>query len=347
MRATTARVGALLLVLALGSAGCDSSEAVAATVNGESIPASALDRELAAISGNEPFVEARRQQGLSFRGSEPGTYDAFAVAELLNRRVTAVLVRQELDHRRIDRASADVGAARDALRREVVDPASGASLLEGFPDRYVDEQVRLRAESDLLQAAEGGLALDDAGLRAAYEADPERYRVWCVRWIVFGTDAEAASRASAARAAITGGEDFAAVAVRESLDTGSAGRGGALGCQSREGLGRLGPRFRDVAVGLAPGQVSEVAQGDVGAFLVQATDVKVRPLDEVRGHVGSQVLVAAEERYDQLLRRLRREADVRVASRFGRWDRTDPDAIAILPPGGRPTTTSAAPTGGP
>lgn len=349
MRARIARLAFPLLVVSAGLAACGGEPAMAAVVNGERVPASAVDRELADIGANAPFVESRRRQGLAFQGTQPGTYDAFAVAELLNRRVTAVLVRQELARRRLDPATADVASAREALRREVVDPESGASLLEGFPGRYVDEQVRIRAESDLLQAAEGGVGLDDAALRAAYEADPERYRVWCVRWIVFGIDPDAPTRAAAAKAAIAAGEDFAQVAVRQSVDAGSAGRGGALGCQTRDGLARLGTGFRDVAVGLTPGQVSDVGRDDVGTFLVQATDVKVRPIDEVRGNVRARVLAPTEERYDQLLRRLRREADVQVAARFGRWDRSDPEAIAIMPSGARPTTTAAVspPTGGP
>jgi parvulin-like peptidyl-prolyl isomerase len=134
------------------------------------------------------------------------------------------------------------------------------------------------------------------------------------------------------------------VAARESVDADSAGRGGALGCQTRDGLGRLGDAFRDVAVTLAPGQVSAPTTADFGTFLVQATDVRVRPFEEVRATVRAQVLEPVQDRYEQLLRRLRREADVSVASRFGTWDRTNLDAITIVPPGGRPSTTAATTT---
>jgi hypothetical protein len=341
----TSRTGAALLAITLLTSACGGEEAAAATVNGERIPVSSVDRDLADIAENEAYVEARTRQGVPFRGTEPGTYDAATVAALLSRRVTALLVRQEARRRGITATLADLAQAREALRRQLVDPANGASLLEGFPDRYVAEQARIQAESDLLQAAEGRVALDEAALRAAYEADSDRYRVWCVRWILYGpTIEDAGGRASAAQAAIAAGADFAEVARRESGDTGSAGRGGALGCQTRDGLARLGDAFRDVAVTLAPGEVSAPTSGDVGTFLVQATDVKVRPFDEVRASVRAQVLVPARQAYEQLLRRLRREATVVVSSRFGTWDRSDPDAVTIVPPGGRPTTTAPGPT---
>lgn len=342
------RLAAVLLTAALGTAACGRSAPVAATVNGERIPAAAVDRELADIAGNKPFLEARDRQGLPFRGTRPGTYDAATVAEVLNRRVTALLVRQELGRRGIAVAPADLDLGLEALRRQLVDPDSGASLLEGFSRRYIDEQARIQAESDLLQAAEAGVGLDDSALRAAYDASLDRYRVWCVRWILYGlNDLDAAAKASAARAAVAAGEDFGRVATRESSDTGSAGRGGALGCQTREGLARLGTAFRDAAVALAPGQVSAPTTGEAGTFLVEATDVKVRPFDEVRGNVRAQVLVPSRERYEQLLRRLRRDGEVVVSNRFGTWDRSDPEAIRIVHPGGRPTTTATTPTSAP
>lgn len=339
MTAAAPRLAAVLLVMAAVAPACGRRPQVAAAVNGARIPASAVDRDLADIARNQPYIEARSREGLPFRGTKPGTYDAFVVAELLNRKVTALLVHQELERRRLETRPEDLDVARETLRRQLVDPATGRSLLEGFPDRYAADQIRIQAESDLLQASEGGVALDDEALRSAYEASTERYRVWCVRWIVYPREGDGAARAAAARAAVDGGQDFAELAVRESSDVDSASRGGALGCQTRQGLGRLGASFRDVAVSLAPGQVSPPTLGDLGAFLVQATDVKVRPFEEVKASVRATLLEPTEERYEQLLRRLRRDSDVTVSSRFGTWDRSDPDAIAIVPVGGRPTTT--------
>lgn len=341
MTAPTGWLGAILVAAAIGISACGGGpRPEAATVNGEPIPAAAVDRDLSDIAGNKPYLAARDRAGLPLFGTRPGTFDAATVAELLNRRITAVLVHQELGARGRSATVADLVQAREMLRRQEVDPASGASLLDGFPGRYVDTQARIQAESDLLQASEGGVALDDRALRAAYDAAPDRYRVWCVRWIVYGpAEPDPVARAAAAAAAIAAGEDFGQRAMRDSTDTGSAGRGGALGCQTRDGLARLGDAVRDVAVTLAPGQVSAPTAGEVGTFLVQATDVKVRPFDEVRSNVRAQVLVPTRERYEQLLRRLRRDAMVTVSSQFGTWDRTDPDAIVLVPPGGRPVTT--------
>lgn len=338
------RLGALLLAVTVTAFGCRGRGPVAATVNDEEIPLSAVDRELADIAGNKAFVEARSREGVTFLGTRPGTFDALAVAQVLNRRITALLVRQELARRSLRVGAADLDAGRDELRRQLVEPATGASLLDGFPPRYVEEQARVQAESDLLQAAEGGVRLDDVGLRAAYEESRDRYRVWCVRWALYGTGADAAARAAAGAAAVAAGQDFAELAQRDSVDADSAGRGGALGCQTRQGLARLGEAFRDAAVGLVPGQVSAPVTGELGTFLVQATGVRVLPFEEVRAPVRAQLLERGAEPYEQLLRRLRGDAAVTVSSRFGTWDRTNPDAVTLVPPGGRPTTTTAPAT---
>ena len=339
MTARPGRALALVLVLILaggGLAGCGpadpAAEAAAVTVNGERITAASIDQDLGDIAQNTAFVEARSRQGLGFRGSQPGTYDASVVAELLDNKVTTLLVRQELGRRGISPSPDDVRRAREDLRRRLVDPETGAAILDAFPERYADQQARAQAESDALQASEGKVALDDAALRDAYQAGAERFRVWCVRWIVAGpAEPEAATRAAAA---IAGGEDFAQVAQRESADPQSAGRGGALGCQSRAGLGRLGDRFSEVVTALGPGQVSPPTPAEFGTFVVQVTDVKVRPFDEVRDAVRAQVLAPTDEAYEQLLRRLRSEARVTVAARYGTWERDEEGAVGIRPPGG-------------
>lgn len=334
---------ALVVILALVGVGActatDSAEAAAATVDGQRISVASVEQDLADIGQNEAFLEARSQQGLSFQGSEPGTYDAAVVAELVDRKVTALLVRRELARRGIGPSPDDVNMAREELRRQLVDPESGASLLDGFPARYVDEQARSQAESDVLQAAEGKVALDEPALLAAYDTSAERFRVWCLRWIVSGRDdPEAANRAAAALAA---GEDFAQVAQRESADQQSSERGGALGCQSRASLGRLGSRFADTVTALGPGQLSPPTSAEFGTFLVQVTDVQVRPFDEVRDAVRAMVLAPSQEAYEELLQRLRSDAAVTVAPRFGTWERADDDRVGVRPPAGAPTTTTA------
>lgn len=336
----------IALGLTIGLLGCSAPDAPAATVNGEPIPAAAVQQDLDDVAQNTAYLEARTQQGLPFRGAEPGTYDTAVVADILDRKVMALIVHQELARRRLGPVQTAVDQARDELRRQVVDPNSGAPLMDGFPGRYVDQQARLQAESDVLQAAEGNLSLDDAALQAEYMANTAPFQVWCVRWIVaLSTGPEAIDRSAAA---IAGGEDFAEVARRESADSQSAERGGDLGCQPAEGLAQYGDRFREVATTLAPGQTSDPTTADYGKFMVQVTDVKVRPFDEVRDAVRSQVLARTADPYEQLLRRLRRDAQVAVAPRFGTWDRTTPDSIRLLPPGGPTTAASpAAPAGGP
>jgi hypothetical protein len=140
--------GALLL------AGCGGGGGIAATVNGDTISASAMDRDLADIAKNERFVKARADKGVAFLGTKRGTYDSGIVAELLNRKISAVLVHQEAVHRHLVVTAEARADAEKALRAQVVD-TNGDPLLDGFPRRYVLAQVETQAESDVLQADEG------------------------------------------------------------------------------------------------------------------------------------------------------------------------------------------------
>lgn len=336
------RAVAMVLVMTVsgaGLAGCHGTEpVVAATVNGEQITAAQLDQDLADIAQNRPFLEARREQGFGFEGTQAGTYDTGVVAELLDNKVTSLLVRQELSRRGISPTAEDVGRAREALRRRLVDPNTGEPILDSFPEQYIDQQARAQADSDALQVSEAKVAVDEAALREAYQASLDRFRVWCVRVIVAGPDdPEAVNRAAAAIAA---GEDFAQVAQRDSADPESAERGGDIGCQTRAALARLGEPFGEVVTSLAPGQVSPPTVAGFGTFVAQVTDVRVRPFEEVRDVVRGQVLAPAEEPLQELLERLRREAGVTVDPRYGTWERGEDGEVGVRAPGGGPTATA-------
>jgi hypothetical protein len=134
--------------------GCGGGGGFAAKVGRDTISASAMDRDLGDIARNERFVKARAEKGVAFFGTKPGTYDSGIVAELLTRKITALLVHQEVARRHLAVSADARTAAEKALRAQVVD-TNGDPLLDLFPRRYVVAQVETQAESDVLQADEG------------------------------------------------------------------------------------------------------------------------------------------------------------------------------------------------
>jgi parvulin-like peptidyl-prolyl isomerase len=75
--------------------------------------------------------------------------------------------------------------------------------------------------------------------------------------------------------------------------------------------------------------LSDPVRSELGAHVIWVDEIKARPFEEVRSVVRAQALQGADEVYEELLRTLRREADVEISDEFGRWDRTNIDAIRL------------------
>ncbi|MDR2156903.1 MAG: peptidylprolyl isomerase [Clostridiales Family XIII bacterium] len=74
----------------------------------------------------------------------------------------------------------------------------------------------------------------------------------------------------AVRARILAGEDFAALAAENSLDTGSKDAGGDLGLL-QSGNSYMGQVFLDAALALKNGEISEVVETEYGFHIIKAT----------------------------------------------------------------------------
>ena len=73
------------------------------------------------------------------------------------------------------------------------------------------------------------------------------------------------------------GEDFAAVAIEVSSDTGSGANGGDLGWFGR---GRMVPEFEEAAFNLEIGEISDPIQSDFGWHIILKQDQEIRPVDD-------------------------------------------------------------------
>lgn len=91
-------------------------------------------------------------------------------------------------------------------------------------------------------------------------------------------EADALSKAFAARKRIEDGEDFAEVAKDVSEDPGSAPNGGELGWFGR---GQMVPEFEDAAFSLGVGEISQPVKTDFGFHIIQVEE-KNEAKDQVR-----------------------------------------------------------------
>jgi peptidyl-prolyl cis-trans isomerase D len=136
----------------------------------------------------------------------------------------------------------------------------------------------------------------DSDLRRMYSQNldsfrtPERIKV---RHILLKTDGKAASEDPKIRAKaedllkqIRGGADFAALAKKNSEDTGSAVNGGAM--PDWVTRGQTVPEFEKVAFSLKPGQTSDLVKTQYGYHIIQVLqheDARLRPFEEAKAEL--------------------------------------------------------------
>lgn len=189
-------------------------------------------------------------------------------------------------------------------------------LMKGLVDQLVDQQLladglSATPESDPLQvklvvenerrtvlaglAAEAAVAdaVDDAKLQAAYDRMVAAFQP-APQWNASHILVDSEDKATALKAEIDGGKDFAEVAKANSSD-GSAANGGELGWF---GAGQMVPEFEAAAAALEVGQVSAPVQSQFGWHVVKLNDKRetaAPTLDEARPELENQLRQEALE----------------------------------------------------
>jgi peptidyl-prolyl cis-trans isomerase D len=216
----------------------------------------------------------------------------------------------------------DAEVEREFLRRNqkstvdylVVDPSKVASkrppaepelrqFYEAHKDRYTKGEGRtgvLVSFSPSELTAKQSVSDDDVA--AAYERDKAtRYSVGeqrCAAHILLKVGEQAApdvvakteKKASALLKRAKAGEDFAALARKNSEDS-SAANGGDLGCFPR---GQMVKEFDDTAFSLSPGGVSDLVRTRFGFHIIKLKDIKppkTTSLDEARDRIRQELML--------------------------------------------------------
>jgi len=335
-----AAVAALLVLPA-----CSSVRPYAATVNGSRISQDELQSELAAIVGNEAYlaqVQDNFQGAAGERAAGVGqrTLSTAFVAALLDRRIGFEIIEQEVRRRGLT-----VSAADRTTARENVDEQFGA-VLKGFPASYTRWLVESFARIAVLERAlSASSAVTDQQVAAFYEENAALFRDQaCSRHILVAT----VEAATAVRARIEAGGDFAAIARAESSDNagpdgGSAAKGGDLGCVAR---GTFVDEFQAALDSLTAGQVSAPVQTQFGFHVIQLVERKDVPLAEATPQIRQllEQRAAGQSPVGRFVSDAVSRADIAVNPRYGRFELGDPPGVRPPPaPAGPVSPPSTAP----
>lgn len=281
------------------------AEGPVTTVNGESVPAALfqarvrLTRFLYAYTMRET-LDALLQRGVetesAFRAVQSFFGDEFRmllVNDLLGDRVLDtlerdVLLRQVAAERgvTVDDAAIDAqidafldrpralveGAAPPAAEATEEATAEPEAAEDRMADFYAEAERRAGVSREAVRDFFAGQALRDRLLEAELGPFPNEWPVVTVRHILVATEDEAAD----VLAQLEAGADFAELAADVSIDTATAGQGGALGTTVAETfVGPFADAVRDAPVGEIVGPV----ETQFGYHIIEVTDRKTQPPD--------------------------------------------------------------------
>ncbi len=350
-------VVALVLAVVVGLAGCGTGAGTppAATVGSHDLSQQHLDDELDAIRANAQYVAGLEQSGVPVRGTNPrATFDLSFVNRVLTRQILLEVIHQEFVRRKLSLTSAELAAARTQVAQDL----GGQPIFERFPKSYQDDVARRNAEVLKVQDELAGASLDDAAVKAYYDAHAADFQQTCVSHILFGVlgaggqidDAATAAQseqlkaqAEQVRAQIAAGTlDFAAAAKQYSVDTSNKDQGGDLGCG---GPGRFVQEFETAMDAVAVGDVSQPVQTQFGWHLIKVTKRGPQTLEEATPEIRRTLESDAQNGLSQFLQERVAKTKIRVNPRYGTWT-TAGQQPGIKPPGAPTTTEPGQPAGG-
>lgn len=309
---TRFRLVALTVVLVLAATGLAIAvtvgmrrgTAVAATVNGEVIYASALSGEVTAIA-LQYGIDVKSKEGEKQRGE-----------------ITRVVLDQMIEQRLILREARRVNAlATDAqidaqlaeIKRNFPSEADfqGALAQRGLTVNALRDRLRTNLTVQNLVGKVTSVSVTDAEVeqyfrqhRREYD-QPEQVRA---SHILLESDAEA--RFVLAR--LRRGDKFEDLARQYSKDPGSKEQSGDLGFVSR---GQLVGEFEKAAFTLRPGQVSGIVKTQFGYHLIKVTgrkDPQPANLAQVRDQIRAQLLSKKREAaFQAWLKRIKAQAKIK------------------------------------
>ncbi len=347
------------LVLGLVASGCGNTiRPAAATVDKIEITQEELDGELKAIASNADYVRTVEQGGFEVRGGGRGTLSNAFVGRVLTRQIFLALVHREFVRQKLTVAPADLEQAK----AQVVQSVGTDAVFAKFPKAYQRTLLRRNAEVAKVQAKLGGVTIDEAAVRKFYNEHLADYAQTCVSHILFsatGADGQIdqektatqveplTAAATAARAEIVAGADFAAVAAQRSADASNKDMGGELGCG---GPGRFVPEFEQAMDALAPNELSQPVATQFGVHLIKVTERKPQSFEEAAPMIEQQLQGQGSGKFSGFLEDAVKKAKISINPRYGKFDKSGqapgvvpPNAPSTTQPGDKPTRGTGAP----
>ena len=319
MAATTFLVGSAL-------AGCNTSPGAAAVVGNDRIPVTTLQQTV-----DRALKDPAAQQQL---GQDRPAF----VRNELSRLITNIVVAKAASDEHVTVSNSDIDqelatlAQQTGGKQQLIQAASASGVPQQDLRNFVRYFVMQQKLGDALAA---NINVSDADLQAAYQKDIDKYDQVDSAHILVKTKAEADKILAQVRA---NPSSFAALAAKDSLDTGSKTNGGELGFQ---GHSQFVKPFADAIFAAKPGTFVEV-QSQFGWHVIHVIAHKTTPLSQVAPQLKATILGPQRQALVQKeLSAVAKRIGVHVNPRFGVWD---PKSAKVVAPSDKGGLSSPAPS---
>lgn len=327
-----------LVALALGAlalSACDAQVTpYAARVDGATVSQATLDAALNSVASDPGYrcvIETTSGGAANVTGAGPGTYNATFAAAVLSLLVEADALKVAVAKMHLLIGAFADQVARSQLPQNFGPPtgstcsATGAEVFNGLSARYRTVLIGLQADEDVLAAKAIGVPLTTAGITAYESRHRKESTLECTRVI----EVASKQKASELAIAIHSGVSFASVAMRNSIDSTSAPKGGSLGCILPATL--VAP-LGSVIASLRVGELSAPVAFQRDWLLFEVTS---RSPDSLVDVATRAVLPAGTAKATAALARVVKAARVTVDPSYGTWTKVR-GAFQVRPPSGPP-----------
>ena len=277
------------------------SSTVVATVNGEDITMKELEKEYAQLP--------------------PDARLSYTKAMVLNDTIIQTLLLQDAKKKGIVVSDKEVDDTILALTEQF--GVTRETFFKELESRGVSEQDamelfrRRMIVSKLYDQIVGTANVSEADAKQFYDAHPDQFTLDQdmprLSHILVNSSEQAESLLKQLKQSKNLSEDFAKLAMENSLDTGSAALGGDLNFADK---GMFVPAFEEAAFKLQVGQLSDVVKTEFGYHIILATDKKkagLVPFAEVKGGLIPQMQDARDQQMiSKYITDLHNTADIKI-----------------------------------
>jgi peptidyl-prolyl cis-trans isomerase C len=274
-----------------------------------------LTDELQTLLGNEAFVKYLQQQGVEVEDDVTVGSDISAI--WLSNLVTQVVVDDLFAERKLEIDEETRTSARQASEQSF----GGKDVFEQFPEDFQETIVEREARYEAVAKSIGRAKPTEEQARRFYDENKEVVTACETDKEVLHILVETEAEANDLLAQLQAGDDFRELAAANSIDPGSAGAGGSLGCLKP---GSFVKPFQEAADGAALDAPVGPVQSQYGyhLILVEKWDPSFEHLrDQIIHYLSQQSgsADAARAAVNSTIGEAFRKYDVDVDPRYGSW----------------------------